>query len=65
MSSPTEDGLDVHSVFSAVACSSEESIFLVSLEGSRYPVNEQLARDCTHYFDTVLENPMSEAGKFA
>ncbi len=65
MSSPTEDGLDVHSVFSAVVCSSEESIFLVCCEGKRYPVNELLARNCTPYFDAVLGNPMSEAGKFA
>jgi hypothetical protein len=55
---------DWHAVISAGVCSCEESILLVSREGKQFPVNEQLARRCSPYFDGLLENPMLEAGKF-
>jgi hypothetical protein len=68
MSSSTEGRLDlnsrVHSVISfRTTRNHDEPIFLVSREGTTFPVGEQLARQCSPYFDCLLGSHMSEAGK--
>jgi hypothetical protein len=61
----TMDEEDCACVVQAAVYSPDESIFLVSREGTRFAVNEQLARRCSPYFQGLLQNGMREAGKFA
>jgi hypothetical protein len=65
MSLPAHDGLDLHCDISAEVWSHEESVFLVSREGTKFPVSEEVARQSSPYFLGLLESCMSEAGKFA
>jgi hypothetical protein len=51
------------SIIEAGVLSLDESIILVSQEGIRFPVKEQVCKACTPYFEGLLENGMIEAGK--
>jgi hypothetical protein len=66
MASTIEEGQpDWNSVISAWVFSCDETIFLVSKEGTKFPVNQHIATDCSPYFQGLLTSGMLEAGKSA
>ncbi len=50
-------------MISALVFSCNETIFLVSKEGTKFPVNEALCMDSSPYFQRLLKSGMLEAGK--
>ena len=42
----------------------DQIVYLVSKEGKRFPVHEEVLKSSSDYFTAALENGMRESGKF-